>query len=157
MTTHVQPIPEGYATVTPYLIIRDAAQAIEFYKKAFNTIEHQRMDMPNGKIGHAEISIGNSRIMLADECPEMKMRGPDTAGGAPVLIHLYVDNVDHVFKQAVKMGAKVIKELADQFYGDRLGCVVDPFGHTWSIATHKEDVSSEECIRRFEALEKRQS
>ncbi len=149
MTSKVKPIPEGYHTATPYLIVKDAAGAIEFYKKAFGATELMRMADPQGKIGHAEIKIGDSPIMLADEVAEH--RGPESLGGSPVSILLYVEDVDSVFKQAVAAGAKVQRPLADQFYGDRTGGITDPFGHVWYISTHKEDVSPEEMKKRAAA------
>ncbi len=151
MATTVKPIPEGYHTVTPYLIVRNAARAIEFYKKAFGATELMRMAEPSGRIGHAEIRIGDSPIMLADEVPEMGFRSPESFGGSPVSILLYVEEVDAVFNQAVAAGAKVQRPVADQFYGDRTGGVTDPFGHIWYIATHKEDVSPEEMRKRAAA------
>jgi PhnB protein len=151
MSTTVKPIPEGYHTVTPYLIVRNAARAIEFYKKAFGATELMRMAEPSGRIGHAEIRIGDSPIMLADEVPEMGFRSPESLGGSPVSILLYVEDVDAVFSQAVAAGAKVQRPVADQFYGDRTGGVTDPFGHIWYIATHKEDVSPEEMRKRAAA------
>jgi PhnB protein len=151
MSTTVKPIPEGYHTVTPYLIVRNAARAIEFYKKAFGATELMRMAEPSGRIGHAEIRIGDSPIMLADEVPEMGFRSPESFGGSPVSILLYVEEVDAVFNQAVAAGAKVQRPVADQFYGDRTGGVTDPFGHIWYIATHKEDVSPEEMRKRAAA------
>jgi PhnB protein len=150
----VKPIPEGYHTATPYLIVKDAAKAIEFYKKAFGARELMRHADPSGKVGHAEIQIGNSRLMLADEFPEMGFRGPLTIGGSPVGICLYVEDADSMYNRTVSAGAKVMKPLADQFYGDRSGTLVDPFGHVWTIATHKEDVSPEEMKRRMEAAMK---
>jgi PhnB protein len=151
MTNKPKPIPEGYHSVTPYLIVENAAGAIEFYKKAFGATELMRMAQPDGKIRHSEIKIGNSPIMLADEFPEMDARSPQFFGGSPVSFHLYVENVDTTFKQAVAAGAKVKRPLADQFYGDRTGGVEDPFGHIWYIATHKEDVSPEEMRKRAAA------
>lgn len=151
MTGRVKPIPEGYHTATPYLIVRDAARAIEFYKKAFGAIELLRFPSPDGKIMHAEIRIGDSPIMLADEVPEMGARGPESLGGSPVSILLYVEDVDALFSQAVAAGAKVQRPVKDQFYGDRSGGVTDPFGHVWYIATHKEDVSPEEMRKRAAA------
>ena len=144
----VKPIPEGYHSVTPYLIVSDAARAIEFYKQAFGAIELMRMPAPGGKIGHAEIKIGDSHVMLADESPEMGARSPTTIGGSPISILLYVTDVDAVAAKAVAAGAKVTRPVADQFYGDRTGGVEDPFGHMWYIATHKEDISPEEMARR---------
>jgi PhnB protein len=151
MTSRVKPIPEGYHTATPYLIVRNAARAIEFYKKGFGATELMRMADPSGRIGHAEIRIGDSPIMLADEVPEMGFRSPESLGGSPVSILLYVEDVDAVFSQAVAAGAKVQRPVADQFYGDRTGGVTDPFGHIWYIATHKEDVSPEEMRKRAAA------
>jgi PhnB protein len=148
----VKPVPEGYHTATPYLVIKDAARAIEFYKKVFGATELMRMPDPSGKIGHAEIKIGDSPIMLADEFPDMGYRGPQALGGSPVSILLYVADVDAVFNKAVAAGAKVVKPLQDQFYGDRSGFIEDPFGHLWSIATHVEDVPPEEMERRVAAL-----
>ena len=149
-------IPEGYHTATPYLIINGAASALEFYKKAFGAKELFRMDSPGGKIGHAEIKIGDSPIMLADEHPDMGYRGPRAIGGTPVSIMLYVDAVDAVFNQAVAAGAKVKQPVKDQFYGDRSGTLEDPFGHIWTVATHKEDLSMEEIRTRAAAFMKQQ-
>jgi PhnB protein len=145
----VKPIPEGYHTVTPYLICKGAAQAIDFYKKAFGAKEVMRFADPSGKIGHAEIKIGDSIIMLADEHPDMKIVSPQTLGGTPVGIALYVEDVDARFNQAVAAGVKVERPLADQFYGDRSATVIDPFGHKWTIATHKVDVSMEELQKHM--------
>jgi PhnB protein len=142
-------IPEGFATVTPYLIVRGGSEALEFYNKVFNATELYRMPMPNGKLGHAEFRIGNSRLMLADEAPEMNVRAPQSLGGSPVGMCIYVEDCDSVFNRAVAAGAKVERPLADQFYGDRSGTVVDPFGHKWTIATHKEEVSPEEIKERM--------
>jgi len=151
MTNKVKPIPEGYHTATPYLIVKDAARAIEFYKKAFGATELMRMPGPGGKIGHAEIKIGDSPIMLADEVPGMGFRSPESLGGSPISILLYVEDVDVVFSEALAAGAKVQRPVADEFYGDRTGGVTDPFGHVWYIATHKEDVSPEEMKKRAAA------
>lgn len=142
-------IPDGYHSVTPYLIVKGAARALEFYKKAFNAQELYRMDAPGGTIGHAEIQIGDSRIMLSDEFPEMGARSPETLGGSPIGLCIYVENVDVFFKQAVAAGGKEERPVKDQFYGDRSGTLRDPFGHQWTIATHKEDVSPEEMARRM--------
>lgn len=142
-------IPDGYHSVTPYLIVKGAARALEFYKKAFNAQELYRMDAPGGTIGHAEIQIGDSRIMLSDEFPEMGARSPETLGGSPIGLCIYVENVDVLFKQAVAAGGKEERPVKDQFYGDRSGTLRDPFGHQWTIATHKEDVSPEEMARRM--------
>jgi len=151
MAGKVKAIPEGYHTVTPYLIVNGAASAIEFYKKAFGATELFRMAGPDGKIGHAEIKIGNSPIMLADEVPQMGYRGPQALGGSPVGILLYVEDVDKMAGQAIAAGAKVERPVQDQFYGDRSGTFADPFGHRWTIATHKEDVSSQEMKKRVAA------
>ena len=134
----VKPVPDGYHTITPYLSVHDGEAAIEFYKAAFDAKEHFRMPGPDGKgIGHAELQIGDSRLMLANEYPEIKFRGPKSLGGSPVMMHLYVEDCDAWFERAVKAGAKVTRPLADQFYGDRGGGLEDPFGHTWYISTHK--------------------
>ena len=143
----VKPIPAGYHTVTPYLIIDGAAKAIDFYKKAFNAEELFRLGGPNGTIAHAEVKIGDSPVMLADEMEGY--RGPKGLGGTPVSLMIYVTDVDKIFAQAIAAGSKELRPLADQFYGDRCGTLVDPFGHVWSIATHVEDVSFEEINRRF--------
>jgi PhnB protein len=148
----VKPIPDGYHTVTPYLIVKDAARALDFYRKAFGARELMRFPGPGGKVLHAEIKIGDSPIMLADECPEMSARSPQALGGTPVGIALYVEDVDAVFNRAVAAGAKVLKPVQDQFYGDRSGTVTDPFGHQWTVATHKEDVSFEEMQKRMAAM-----
>jgi PhnB protein len=152
MAGKVNPIPDKYHSITPYLIINGAARAIDFYKQAFGAVELFRMPQPGGRIGHAELKIGDSVIMLADEYPEMQIVGPKTLGNSPVGILLYVDDADAAFGKAVSLGATVNKPLTDQFYGDRSGTVVDPFGHKWTIATHKEDVSEEEMQRRMAAL-----
>jgi PhnB protein len=148
MTSNVRAIPEGYHSVTPYLILSGAADAIEFYKKAFGAAEVMRMPAPRGKVGHAEVEIGGSRIMLADEYPDMGYRGPKAIGGTPVTLHLYVEDVDAVARQAVAAGAKERRPVKDEFYGDRSGTFEDPFGHVWHIATHKEDLSPDEIRRR---------
>ena len=147
----VKPIPEGYHSVTPYLIIGGAAKAIDFYKKAFGATELMCFPTPDGKVGHAEIKIGDSAVMLADEYPEMGYKGPPALGGSPVSIMLYVEDVDSIFQRAVAAGATVKEALQDKFYGDRGGTLIDPFGHIWHIATHKEDVSLEEMERRARA------
>src|SRR5687767_13533238 len=141
MTSKVKPIPEGYHTVTPYLIIHGAAEALEFYKRAFGASETMRMPRPDGKLMHAEMQIGDSRIMLADEMPEMGFRSPAALGGAGLSIVLYVNDVDAVATKAIAAGAKVMRPVQNQFYGDRSGTLADPFGHVWTIATHVEDVS----------------
>lgn len=155
MTT--TPIPNGYHTATPYLIVESADLAIDFYKKAFGAIELIRLTDPSGKVAHAEVKIGNSPIMLADEFPEMGFRSPQAIGGSSVSIMLYVQNVDLQFSQAAAAGAKILRPVEDQFFGDRSGTLEDPFGHVWTIATHKEDVSDEEINRRFETYWKQQS
>jgi PhnB protein len=152
MTASTNHIPEGYHSVTPYLHIRDAARAIEFYKQVFGATEVLRMDTPDGKIGHAEIKIGDSHVMLADECPDMNVRSPEAFGGTPVALLLYVEDVDAVAESAVAAGAKITSPLEDKFYGDRMGQLVDPFGHIWAIATHTEDVSPEELQKRAAAM-----
>ena len=154
MATKKQAIPEGYSTLTPYLNIKGAVEAIEFYKKAFGAKEITRLTMPDGSIAHAEIEIGDSKIMLAEENPQWGNLGPLALGGSPVTLCLYVEDVDAVFAQALKEGAKVIAgmEVKDQFYGDRAGSLTDPFGHKWSIMTHIEDVSTEEMQKRMDAM-----
>ena len=146
----VKPIPDGYHSVTPYLVIKGAAAAIDYYKEAFGATELFRMEH-EGKVGHAEIKIGDSPIMLADEHPEMGHVGPKTLGGTPVGIMIYVDDVDTVYNRAIAKGGVEFKPLQDQFYGDRSGTLTDPFGHLWTVATHKEDVSPEEMDRRMAA------
>jgi PhnB protein len=148
----VKPIPEGYHTATPYLVVNDGAAALEFYKKAFGAKELFRMAQPDGKVGHAEIKIGNSPIMLGDECPHSGSKSPRSIGGTPVGIMLYVEDVDAVFAQALAAGGVEKRPVADQFYGDRCGTLEDPFGHLWSVATHKEDVPMDELQRRAAAL-----
>lgn len=151
MADKAKAIPDGYHTVTPYLIVKGGAAAIDFYKKAFGAAELFRMMKPGGLVGHAELQIGSSRIMLADEAPEIGVHGPEHYGGAPFSILLYVEDVDKIFNQAVAAGAKVQRPVANQFYGDRSGGVKDPFGHVWYIATHIEDVSQEEMEKRAAA------
>lgn len=148
----VQAIPAGYAGVTSYLIIRDASRALEFYKKAFGATELMRFPRPDGKIGHAEIKIGEGVVMLADESPAMGHKSPQTLGGTPVSLMFYVPDVDAHFAKALAAGATVVNPLKDQFYGDRSGTLTDPFGHVWTIATHTEDVSGEEMQRRMAAM-----
>ncbi len=150
----VKPKPDGYHTATPYLIIQGAAKAIEFYKQAFGATELMRLDAPGGTIGHAEIKIGDSPIMLADEHPEMGYRSPQALGGTPVSLMLYVEGVDAMFAQALAAGATIQRPVQDQFYGDRSGTLVDPFGHVWTIATHTEDLSPDEITARLEAVMK---
>jgi len=151
MARKVRAIPEGHHTVTPYLIVSDAAGALAFYKKAFGAEELMRVAAPRDKIGHAEIRIGDSVIMLADEYPDMNARGPHAFGGSPVSIHLYVEDVDTVARQAIAAGATVVRPVQDQFYGDRSGSFTDPFGHSWHVATHKEDLTPEELDKRVKA------
>jgi PhnB protein len=144
----VKPIPEGYHTATPYLAVDDAAEAIEYYKKAFGAKERVRMDAPEGKIGHAELEIGDSLVMLSDPFPQATTRTPKELGGTSASVFLYVEDVDAVVKQAIEAGATITMEVADQFWGDRFGSLTDPFGHSWSIATHVEDVPPEEMAER---------
>jgi PhnB protein len=151
MSDKVKPIPEGYGAVTPYLIVDGAARAIEFYKQAFGAEETFRMEAPGGRVGHAEIKIGDSHVMLADEHPEMGARGPRTIGGSPISLVLYVEDVDATVSRAVEAGAKLTRPVANQFYGDRTGGLEDPFGHAWYVATHVEDVSEEEMKKRAAA------
>ena len=145
---NVKPIPDGYRTVTPHLYVKGGAEALEFYQKAFGAKELSRFPMPDGRLGHAEIQIGDSRIMLADEFPEMNARGPKSLGGTSVSIALYVEDVDSFVQRAVAAGAKVTQPVKNQFYGDRTGGLEDPFGHAWHVATHIEDISLEEMQRR---------
>jgi PhnB protein len=152
MPSHVKPIPEGHHTVTPYLAIKDAAKALDFYKRAFGAIECYKLMMPDGRVGHAEIRLGDSLVMLADEFPEYGGKAPHTLGGSPVSLHVYVEDVDAFVKRALDAGAKECKPVMDQFYGDRSGQIEDPFGHLWWVATHKEDVAPEEMQRRVEAM-----
>ncbi|MBV8889347.1 MAG: VOC family protein [Alphaproteobacteria bacterium] len=149
-----KPIPEGYSSLTPYLIIDGAAAAIEFYTKAFGATERMRLARPDGKIGHAEIVIGGAVLMLADEYEGHGARAPGAFGDSPVHMHLYVPDVDRVTRAAVAAGATVVRPVADQFYGDRSGALADPFGHLWHIATHIEDVMPDEIARRAEAAMK---
>jgi PhnB protein len=151
MPTKTRYIPEGYHTATPYLIVTGAAAAIDFYKKALGAKELIRFSQPDGKVGHAEIKIGDSTIMLADEFPEMGARSPQSLGGTPVSIMVYVEDVDAVVGGLVAAGAKLTRAVENKFYGDRAGTVTDPFGHQWHIATHKEDISTEELQRRAAA------
>jgi PhnB protein len=152
MTTTVKKIPQGHHTATPYLVTANADQAIEFYKKAFGASELSRLPFPDGRVMHAEIMIGNSPIMLSDECPDWGALSPLTRGGTTVSIVLYVEDVDAVVNRAIAAGAKAMMPVTDQFWGDRMGTVIDPFGHKWSIATHIEDVSPEEMRTRAKAL-----
>ena len=147
----VSPIPKGYHSITPYLIIKGAAQAIDYYKKVFGAKEEVRMNGPDGKVAHAELQIGDSRIMLADENPNMGQghASAATIGASPISLYLYLPDVDNVVKNAAAAGAKILRPVADQFYGDRSGFIQDPFGHLWGIATHVEDVSPEEMKERM--------
>jgi PhnB protein len=148
----VKPIPDGYHTVTPYFTVRDAAAAIEFYKTAFGAVETMRFEMPGGGVAHAEIQIGDSRVMFGDENPQWGNKSPQTLGGTAGGLCLYVEDCDAVFEKALAAGATVMKPMADQFYGDRSGTVIDPFGHAWTVATHKEDVSLDEMKARMAAM-----
>jgi PhnB protein len=148
----VKPIPDGYHSITPYLIVRGASEAIDFYKRAFGAKEVMRLGAPGDRIGHAELQMGDSRIMMADEHPEMNALAPQSPGSSGVGICLYVPNVDDVVQQAIDAGATVEKPLANQFYGDRSATLTDPFGHKWTIATHIEDVTQEEIDRRMLAM-----
>ena len=152
MKTPLKPVPDGFHTATPYLIITNAAKAIDFYKEVFEATELSRLATPDGKVGHAEIRIGDSRLMLADEFSEWDARSPQAIGGSAVFIMLYVEDVDAVVSRAVAAGAKLFKPVEDQFYGDRSGSLTDPFGHKWTIATHVEDVPPEEMKKRASAL-----
>jgi PhnB protein len=152
MSKPVQAIPDVYRAATPYLVVRGAAQAIEFYEKAFGAKEHLRIPGTTGQIMHAEVRIGAAPIMLTEEMPQWGIKGPETIGGSPVIILIYVEDVDAVFKCAVDAGAKVMRAVADQFYGDRAGTLVDPFGHAWTIATHKEDVPHDQLAARAGAM-----
>jgi PhnB protein len=146
-----KPIPEGYNSVTPYLAVEDAAKAIEYYTKAFGAKETVRMEGPGGSIAHAELDIGDSKVMLSDPFPQFATRPPKELGGTSVSVMMYVEDVDAVVKQAVEAGATVETEVEDQFWGDRFGTITDPFGHVWSIATHVEDVPPEEMAERAKA------
>ena len=148
----VSPVPSGYSSVTPYLIIDGAARALDWYRQAFGARETMRLSGPDGRVGHAEIEIGDSRIMLADESPAMGAKAPGAFGGSPVSLHLYVPDVDTTMAKAVDAGATVKHQPEDKFYGDRLGSLLDPFGHTWHIAAHIEDVTVEEIERRMATM-----
>jgi PhnB protein len=153
MTTSARPIPEGFHTIQPGLVIRDAAKAIEFYKKALGAQELMRMPGPDGKIMHAELKIGDSVIFISEEQPQMgTVKSPQTLGGCTCVLNVYVPNVDNLFKQAISAGGKEVMPLADQFWGDRYGSFVDPFGLSWGLATHKEDVSQQEMGKRAQAF-----
>ncbi len=151
----VKPIPEGYHAVTPYLTVKRAADAIEFYKKVFGATEKNRMNDPKGGIMHAELRIGDSVVMLSDEHPEMGGKSPESIGGTATSLLIYVENVDDIFRKAITSGARERRPVEDQFYGDRVGTIQDPFGHVWSIATHKEDVKPQEMQKRFEDMMKK--
>jgi PhnB protein len=153
----VNPVPEDMHSVTPHLVCAGAAEAIEFYKRAFGAVEAARVPGPGGKLMHAMIRIGDSAVMLVDEMPEWGALGPKTLNGSPVTLHLYVEDADAAFERAVKAGAKVTMPLADQFWGDRFGKLVDPFGHHWSVATHVRDVSMEEAQQAMKAMRKQQA
>ncbi|TDD90016.1 VOC family protein [Saccharopolyspora karakumensis] len=147
--TNVQPIPQDFPRVTPYLFVDDANAAIDFYCRVLGATERMRMPMQSGKIAHAEIAVGDAVIMLADEAPDMGARSPKSIGGTPTMLYVYVEDVDQVFHEAVQSGATVLNSVENRFYGDRSGEFEDPFGHSWSIATHVEDVSEEEMSRRM--------
>jgi len=144
----VKPIPDGYPRVTPYLHVDGASKAIEFYRTVFGAKERMRLAAPGGRIGHAELEIGNSMIMVADEHPDMNIRGPKSVGGTPVTVLVYVEDVDRAFERALKAGAKELRPVQNQFYGDRSGQFEDPFGHQWNVATHVEDVPPDEMAKR---------
>ena len=152
MASKAKPVPDGYHTVTTNLTIRGAAAALEFYKRAFGATEIMRITDANGRVGHAEIRLGNSPIMLSEEMPEMGVKSPESIGGSPVTIHLYVEDVDALANQAVAAGARLLRPVEDQFYGDRGGKLADPYGHVWWIATHIEDVSPDEIRKRAAAM-----
>lgn len=145
-------IPNGYPAITPYLVVEGAGRAIDFYKDIFGATERMRMMGPQGRVGHAELSIGGSLLMLTDACPEMKIFAPASGGGPPVGMHLYIEDVDAVVARVVAAGAKIEREVVTTFYGDRTGSIMDPFGHHWHVATHVEDVSPEEIQRRMAAM-----
>jgi uncharacterized glyoxalase superfamily protein PhnB len=152
MKNQIKTVPDGFHTLTPHLVVKRASQAIEFYKRAFGAEEIKRLPGPDGKsLIHAELKIGNSRLLLVDEFPEMDCRGPQSVGGSPVSIHMFVDDADAAFDKALAAGAEVRMPLADQFWGDRYGVLTDPFGHIWSIATHKEDLTPQEIGKRAQA------
>jgi PhnB protein len=153
MTAQVEPVPKDMHSVTPHLVCDGAAAAIDFYKKAFNAVENARMQTPDGKIMHASVRIGDSNVMLVDEFPDYGSVGPKKLNGSPVTLHVYVPNVDQVFEQAVAAGATVKMPLENQFWGDRYGVVVDPFGHNWSLATHVKDMTREEMDQAMRAMQ----
>ena len=152
MTTSKKPIPEGFHSVTPSIVVRDAARAIEFYKKALGAKERMRMAGPDGKVMHAELQIGDSVIFLGDEMPQSPSKSPQTLGGSTGALHLYVQDVDQAFQKAIEAGGKVAMPVADQFWGDRYGSFVDPFGHVWGLGTHKEDLTNDEVEERAKAF-----
>ena len=147
-----QPVPEGFHSITPYLSIKGAKEAIEFYKKAFGAVEAFRLPTPNGEIAHADLVIGDSHIMLSEPCEESPMPSPEALGGSTIGMYLYVEDVDALFSQAVEAGAAIVKSVDDQFYGDRMGTLRDPYGHVWFVGTHKEDLSLEEIQARAAAM-----
>jgi PhnB protein len=151
MSSAVKPIPAGFHAITPHLVVQGASAAIEFYKQAFSAEELDRSPTPDGRLIHATLQIGDSKLMLVDEFPEMGGKSPQTLGGSPVSFHLYVEDVDAVFNQAIAAGGRVKMPVGDMFWGDRFGVLTDPFGHEWSVATHKEDVSPEEIAQRAKA------
>ena len=148
----VKAIPDGYHSITPYLIVGGAAEAIEFYKQAFGAVEHLRLNSPDGKVAHAEMKIGNSIVMMGESCPEYNTRDPKQLGGTPVGLMIYVEDVDSVFARALSVGGTELRPVQDQFYGDRSGTLTDPFGHQWTISTHKEDLSQEVIVERMKAM-----
>jgi PhnB protein len=148
----VKPIPKGYRTVTPYLSVKGAKDAIRFYKKVFGATERMRFPMPGGLVGHCELKIGDTIVMLADEFPDMGFSAPGTVGGTPVILHMYVENVDRLFAKAIKNGATAQRPVQDQFYGDRSGTFQDPFGHLWSVSSQIEKLSTKEMMRRMKAM-----
>ena len=151
MHHHVNPIPEGHRTIAPCLVVKCAETALDFYRRAFGAAELSCVQDAEGRVSHAEIQIGDSRLMLIDEYPEMQILSPESLGGTPVSIHLYVESADALFRQATEAGATVVAPLKDQYYGDRCGSVRDPFGHLWQIATHLEDVPRDELVERLES------
>ena len=152
MTQQVQPVPEGFHTVTPHLVIKGASEAIEFYKKAFGAAEISRLPGPDGKLMHGSLKIGDSIVFLVDENPQWGSNGPLSLGGTPITLHLYVEDVDTAFSQAVEAGASVKMPPADMFWGDRYGVITDPFGHSWSLATRKQDLTPEQVAKNAEEM-----
>ncbi|QBB70795.1 VOC family protein [Pseudolysobacter antarcticus] len=148
---NLKTIPDGFHTLTPYIVVRDAASAIAFYREAFGAEEMYRLTEPGGKVGHAELRIGNSLLMLADEYPDFGALSPQSIGGSPVKLHLSVDDVDDFFAHAIAAGATILRAVKDEFHGNRMGMLVDPYGHTWSISTQIEQLTPEEMQRRFSA------